>query len=665
LLASITEVTLVMYRPISTLILVAAVVSACGRGDDRPAEAAAGGTYTASSPRDVPIDKSAYPVFPNPDAGADPTVPAEQGGRGFSGGGWQTNTTFDLIGDPRAVQGGTFREAMSDFPATLRYIGPNLSTWNAKLSGMVYESLLAMHPTTLDYIPALATHWQVSPDRLTYRFRIDPNARWSDGRPVTAADVVATWALNVDPTVQDPLRNAMFNGFERPVAESTYIVRVRAKDPSWTNLYYFSGMPIYPAHVLKNVNGDRLVRSYNDRMLPGTGPYIVRPADIDKGNRLSISRRSDYWAEDYRRNVGLNNFDEVQQIVVRDRNLEFEMFKRGDLDAFMVNRAQMWVDELDFDLIERGLIQKRKIYNHMPNSIGGIALNTRRSPFDDIRVRRALRHLYHRELMVQKLMYGQYELMDSVYPGTIYENPDNEKVRYDPERALRLLAEAGWGQRDSSGRLVKNGYPLTLELLYYTRASEPSLTVFQEDLRRVGITLNLRYVTPETAFKLIDEQQFDMVSVAYGGGGPFPMPLQFFHSAQAGQKASTNITGFRNARADELIERYDRAFDIAERRDILRELDALVTAEHHWIMDWYAPYSRVLYWNKFGHPEGYITRIGDYRDLPTLWWLDPGKAGRLAEARRTEGRLPVGPSENRYWLDFARIEEGGTAGAAR
>ena len=645
--------------------LVAAVATAaCGGGTDRAAQQETRGEYMASSARDVPMEKDAYQVFPNADAGVDPAVPAEHGGRGFTGEGWETNTDFDLIGDPRAVKGGVFREAMNDFPATLRYIGPNLSVWNSKLSGMVYESLLSMHPTTLDYIPALATHWQVSRDKLTYRFRIDPNARWNDGQPVTAADVIATWKLNVDPTVQDPLRNAMFNGFQQPVAESKYIVRVTAKEPSWTNLYYFSGMAIYPAHVLTDVNGARLIREYNDKMLPGTGPYFVTPADVDKGNRVSIKRRQDYWAEDYRRNVGLNNFDEVRQIAVRDRNLEFEMFKRGDLDYFMVNRAQMWVDELDFDWIQRGLIQKRKIYNHGPNSIGGIALNTRRQPFDDLRVRKALRHLYHRELMVQKLMYGEYDLMDSAYPGTIYENPENEKVRYNPERALQLLADAGWSERDASGRLVKNGRPLTLELVYYDRASEPSLTVFQEDLRRAGITLNLRYVTPETAFKLIDEQQFDMVSVAYGGGGPFPMPLQFFHSAQADQKASTNITGFKNARADELIEHYDRAFEIGERRKILRELDALVTAEHHWLMDWYAPFARILYWNKFGHPPGYITRIGDYRDPPTLWWFDPGKAERLEQARRTGGSLPVGESDIRYWLDFARIEEEGTAGAA-
>ena len=159
-------------------------------------------------PQRTAPDKTAYPVFPEADAGADPSVPAGQGGRGFTGEGWQTNTDYDLIGDPRAIKGGVLRQAMmTDFPATFRYYGPNNSEWNLSINELVYESLLYLHPTTLEFIPGLATHWQISSDRLTYRFRINPNARWSDGMPVTADDVVASWRLTVDKGIQDPARN--------------------------------------------------------------------------------------------------------------------------------------------------------------------------------------------------------------------------------------------------------------------------------------------------------------------------------------------------------------------------------------------------------------------------------------------------------------------------
>ena len=133
------------------------------------------------------------------DAGADPSVPAEQGGKGFTGQGWETNTDFDLIGDPRAVKGGIFREYAPLAPGTYRMEGPEWNSLvNYAIANMMYEGLLALDPTTLKYIPVLATHWQISPDKLTFRFRINPNARWSDGEPVVADDVVRTWVLYSD-----------------------------------------------------------------------------------------------------------------------------------------------------------------------------------------------------------------------------------------------------------------------------------------------------------------------------------------------------------------------------------------------------------------------------------------------------------------------------------
>ena len=111
-------------------------------------------------------------------------------------------------------------------------------------------------------------------------------------------------------------------------------------------------------------------------------------------------------------------------------------------------------------------------------------MNMRREPYNDIRVRKALRHLFNREIMVEKMMFNEYLMMDSIYPGSVYENLDNEKIRYDPQKALQL-AEAGWKDHDSSGRLVKNGQPLSIEIVYGDQASERYFTIFQEDLRKV------------------------------------------------------------------------------------------------------------------------------------------------------------------------------------
>jgi hypothetical protein len=215
---------------------------------------------------------------------------------------------YDLIGDPRAVKGGVLRQGMmTDFPATFRYYGPNVTEWNLSLYEIVYEGLLYLHPTTLEYIPGLATHWQISDDRRTFRFRLNANARWSDGMPVTSDDVVASWRLAVDKSLQDPARNLIYGNFEPPVAESKYIVSVRAKTEDWQNFMYFAcgahigGLFILPAHVLKGLTGETFLKQYNYKFgypqgyLTRIGSFrdIVRLwwIDPERSRRLDEARR--------------------------------------------------------------------------------------------------------------------------------------------------------------------------------------------------------------------------------------------------------------------------------------------------------------------------------------------------------------------------------------
>ena len=198
------------------LLILTLTLASCGGGDDAPGP---GGSSATTSNEDASLKKEDYPIFPDADAGADPAVSAEQGGKGFTGQGWETNTDFELLGDPRAAKGGILRDALLDFPGTLRIDGPEYnSQFNYGVTAMVYERLLDIDTTTLNFIPQLATHWQISPDKLTYRFRINPNARFSDGTPVTAEDVVASFNFIMDKTMQNPSTQMTYAKFERPVA---------------------------------------------------------------------------------------------------------------------------------------------------------------------------------------------------------------------------------------------------------------------------------------------------------------------------------------------------------------------------------------------------------------------------------------------------------------
>jgi microcin C transport system substrate-binding protein len=639
-----------------TVLLAAAAAASCGGGTGTPQQQTSTSSTPAANRANVSTDKNSYPVFPNADAGADPSVPADQGGKGFKGDGWQTNATYDLIGDPRAIPGGNFREYELDFPSTLRVYGPEANTvLNLMIQGMVYEQLLYLHPTTLDYIPGLATHWQISTDQLTYRFRLDPNARWSDGEPVVADDVVASWNFVMDKGLQDPSQTFVFGKFEKPVAESKYIVRVKSKSLNWRNFLYFAqALPILPSHILKSVDGAAYVKDYNFKLLPGTGPYEVKDADVVKGKSVTIRRRQGYWADKIRRNIGQNNFDSITEIVVRDQKLAVEMFKKGDLDFYPAS-AREWVEEFGkLDRIDRGLIQKRKVFNENPIGTLGLAFNTRKAPFDDVRLREAMGHLLNRPLIIEKLFYNEYQPINSYFAGTPYENPDNPKTQYDPALALKLLTEAGWTGHDAQGRLTKSGQPLGIELLYATKPYEPALTTYQEDLRKVGISLNLRFVTPETLYTLMDQRKFDLV-LANWGGLVFPNPETQFASSLADQNNNNNITGFKDKRVDELLPQYDKEFDQAKRVAIIREIDGIVAKSYQYVLMWNPPYTRIAYWNKFGIPDGYFTRFNDYHDVPTLWWLDPEKDAALKRALGdNNATLPVGETEVHYWDAYSK-----------
>lgn len=604
----------------------------------------------------VSTDKNDYPVFPDADAGADPSVPAKQGGKGFTGEGWETNTDFDLIGDPHAIKGGMYHDFTIDFPATLRLAGPESNTQTAsEVTGMIYETLLGLSPTSEEYVPGLATHWKISPDHMTYWFRIDPNARFSDGTPVTSVDVVATYDFNMDKTLQEPTNQITFGKLERPVAESKYIVRVKAKDLNWRNFLYFSAsLPILPAHILKSINGEKYIKEYNYNMLPGTGPYIVRETDVVKGKSITVRRRKDYWAEKYRANVGANNFDAWQIVIVRDVNLAFEMFKKGELDtySFFSFNTRRWMEDLNIESVQRGLIQKRRVFNDVPRGFSGFAYNTRVAPFNDIRVRRALTLLLNRRQMIEKIMYNQFEPLNTFFPGSPYENPDNPKNEYDPQQALKLLADAGWATRDSQGRLVKDGVPLQIELIYHSQTLEPQLTIYQEDLRKVGISLNLRLLTFETKIQLLDQRKFQMGEVIYGGLR-FPNPETSWHSSLADQPESGNVTGFKNTRVDEICSRYDKMFSIEDRVRAVREIDGIVANSYNYTLFWSAPYTRIAYWNKFGFPPGYYTRMGSPSSIPAIWWIDSAKEAQLQQARKdTSIKLEVGETDDKYWVEY-------------
>lgn len=590
----------------------------------------------------------------------DPSVSAELGGPGFTGADWETRNHGPVLGSPDAVRGGTARLYLSDWPPTLRQAGENWNTsFNYMVNALSYQSLLGMDPFTLEPTPQLATHWWVSEDKSTYRFRINPKARFNNGEEVTADDVVATWKLRVDPGIREPSSQMTYGKLHQPTALSKYIVEVKVKEESWRNFLYFSGMAIFPASAIGNLTGEEYLDKYQFAYVPGSGPYVVHEKDIVQGKSITISRRDDYWDEDNPTDRGRFNIEKYEYSIVKDAGLAFEKVKKGEIDIYTVSKAQWWVEEVPkIDAVKRGLLQPRKFYNDRPIGTSGVAINMGRAPLDDLRVRRALQHLYNRELMIEKLFFGEYSPLDSYYQGGVYQNPNNPHMEYDPVTAVELLEEAGWKEINEAGHRVKDGRELRFKLVYPSAQLEPSLTLFQEDAKAAGIAIDLQLLTPAASWKALQEKDYDLMSVAWGAI-VFPNPESSFGGELADLKGNNNVTAFKNDRVDELCEEYDTEYDVARRIEIIRDIDGIIYGEQPYVLGWYLAPMRVLYSNKFKMPPWGVGPLTDTGDEHFLWWVDPEQEKRIDEARKDESKvLPVVPVDNRYWQEWHQHQDG-------
>ncbi|MBL7052475.1 MAG: hypothetical protein ISS00_01875 [Candidatus Marinimicrobia bacterium] len=571
-----------------------------------------------------------------------------------------TEEDYFFYGDPRAVKGGTLRSITSRYPATLRTVGQNASyVENSTIEGLCYESLISTHPLNLEFVPVLATHWKISDDKMKFWFRIDPRARFSDGMPVTSDDVVATWDLLMDETILEPSSQLVYGKFSRPVPESKYIVSVECEELSWRNLLYFGGMSILPAHILNDLDGTAYLEEYQWKMLPGSGPYIIYTKDIVNQESFTLTRRTDYWGADDPTSKYTSNFDKIKFIVVKDNtSLEFEKFKNHEQDFYTVSKARVWVEECDFEAIEKGWIQKHRLFSERPAGTSGYAFNMRKWPFDDRRLRYVFAYLYNREKMNKEMYYSEYSMMNSLYSGSVYENPNNEKIKYNPRKAVKLLKEAGYTTRNEEGVLVheETGKALSFDISI-AKGLAYMVTPVQEMLKEYGIEMKIKFVDGNSNWKNMMQRNFTVFMQSFNGL-VFPNPETSLSSTLADLDNNNNFVGFKNDRVDELLGIYDREFDQAKRVEIIREIDGIYSDIHPAAWGIARNYQRMLWWDKFGHPEYVVSRYGgDYRSIFANWWIDPEKEARLKKAMKNGDSLPVTEVDIKFWPEYLRNVE--------
>ena len=592
-------------------------------------------------------------------------VPAELGGYGFekiySELGYTTYAWSEVVdktyfGDPNAKKGGTLNYIHSLFPRTMRIIGQNSSqVLNSRtISALCYEGLLSQHPITLDFIPSLASHWFISDDKMHFKFRINPDARWWDGNPVTADDVIATWDLRMDETILSPSEQMTYGKFERPVAESKYIVSVRANSISWRNFLYFASMPLHPNHILKDLDGTAFLEEYAFSVIPGTGPYIIDEKNIKNQESYIFDRRADYWASESPFNRYKYNFDKIKVSAVKDNDaLQYEKFKKGEQDLFNVNRSRRWIEETDFEATQKGWMKKQRIFSEKPAGTSGYYFNMRKWPFDDKNVRYAFCYLYDREKMNKEMYYNEYGMMNSLYSGTVYENPDNNPFEYNPEKAIQLLKASGYTKRNDDGWIVQEetGKILSFEIAIQ-KTSAYMVTPVQQMMKEYGIDMQIKFMDYNTMIKNVNARNFNICVLAYSGL-IFPNPEGSLRSELADQNDNNNVWGFKSDRVDKLLDEYDICFDQKRRIEIIQEIDGIFGEVHPIAFSIARNYSRMMWWDKFSYPEWMLSRyVGEYWDAFYYWWIDDQKVNQLSDAMKSGKELPKVSIDMKYWPEY-------------
>ena len=606
------------------------------------------GCWAFEAPPEETTETKINEVEPEKPEG-DTSVSSEDGGPGFKGEGW-TTAEPRALGSEEAVKGGTILTDISDWPNNLRVYGEKSNVYtNHYIGELIYETLCRRDPHTLEWVPRLASHWKISEDQLTFQFRINPKAHWNDGKPVTSEDVIATYDLLMDQSLLEPSYREICTHFNRPEAISKYIVQFKAKEKSWRNFIDLNLLYILPAHELDGIDGKEFLNRFNFKYTASSGPYVVAESDIKRDESLVMTRRENYWGKDDPFNQGLYNFDKIIFRVIRDRRIGFDTALSGELDFKVIYTAKWWVEDVDdLPATKMGQLIRQQVYTKVPQGIQGWAFNMRNPPLDDVRVRKALAHLFDRRTMVAKFAYNTYLPLSSYFTGGGTQNKSNEIVEYDPQEAVKLLAAAGWKDRGQDGILVKDNKRLSLHVKYSSAGFEKYLTTYQSDCAKAGVELKLDLVIPTTLMNNLATRDFDMANSARTGSFD-PDPRIVWHSRTAvdenGEmvKNTPNATGFQSKKADDIIEKYDREFDSKKRQELLRQLDAVIYEQHPYALQWYLPCERLLYWNKFGMPKTVLAKYTDWTWVFSSWWVDPEKEAKLKEARGKAVKLVSPP----------------------
>lgn len=549
---------------------------------------------------------------------------------------WQTNTADAVFASPDAVRGGSLHLALLSFPMTFRTVGPDS---NGSFRSAILDNQLALidiHPNTLNVIPQLATHWAYGKDKKTMYFKLNPNAKWSDGVPVTADDFVFTLEFMRSPHIVAPWYNDYYTQeIDRVIVYDDHTLAVVATKPG-PDLYLKLGINPTPRHYYGKLDKD-FVAKYNWKIVPNTGAYQIE--DFQMGKSIKFKRNRDWWAQDLPYFRNRFNVDRVIFTVVRDYNMQWEYFKKARFDVFGLTIPKYWYEKTKIDVFQKGYINRYWFYNDTPQSAMGLWLNQDREIFKDKRVRYAFAHAMNVEKVIQEVLRGDYERLEQGFMGYgPYTDNTIRARRFDIQKVESLMKEAGWA-RGPDGIWQKDGKRFSVEVTYSNEEHTPRLVVLKEEAKKAGVELNLQQLDPAAAFKKFLEKNFDVAWMGWSTSLR-PQYWEHFHSINAHKPQTNNITNTDDPEMDRLIDAYRQSVDEKERMELSKQIQRKIQEIGCFVPTFMVPYVREAAWRWWRLPKPIGTKTSGSLFDPFgssnggLFWYDKTLQDQTREAMK-------------------------------
>lgn len=514
----------------------------------------------------------------------------------------------------------------------------------------VYETLMARgfdEPFTMYGL--IAKSVEVPDDRSSVTFHIDPGARFSDGQPITADDVIFSME-----TLRERGRPNHRNSYKKVVRTervSDLAVRFVFDDSGDREMpLIMASMPVLPKHLLTPETFERTT------LVPivGSGPYTI--ASVDPGRSITYKRNPNYWGRDLPVNRGRFNFDEIRYEYFRDMSVQFEAFKSGVLSIRSEDDPKLWSSGYDIPAKRDGRMLLREVETGLPAGMSALAFNIRRPVFQDPRVRRGLLLLFNFEWVNKTLYHGLYRRTESFFersylssagkpadarerellapfPDTVlpdvmegrYRMPVSDGTGHNRENAreaFRLFSEAGYVIEN--GRLIHKvtRRPLSFEILAGSTVQQRLMASFVSDLAKLGIAARLRVVDSAQYQSRLKDYDYDMIQTAWPSSlSPGNEQVFRWDSRNADVPGSFNFVGVKNPAVDAMIKRLLEAKDDKDFTSAVRALDRVLLSGTYVIPLFHASRQWVAHWKEVKGPERFP--LWGY-SLDT-WWIDGQK----------------------------------------